>query len=65
MLKTPPACRAGIYIRVSTEEQHLNGLSLPAHHIAETYNIFFKKQSQIQNVYVYIGERLCNRCFYL
>lgn len=33
--------------------------------MAETYNIFFKKQSQIQNVYVYISERLCNRCFYL
>lgn len=34
MLKTPPACRAGIYIRVSTEEQHLNGLSLPAQRMA-------------------------------
>ena len=26
--------RAGIYIRVSTEEQHLNGLSLPAQRLA-------------------------------
>ena len=31
---SPTPCRAAIYIRVSTEEQHLNGLSLPAQRMA-------------------------------
>ncbi len=31
---SPSLCRAGIYIRVSTEEQHINGLSLPAQRMA-------------------------------
>jgi DNA invertase Pin-like site-specific DNA recombinase len=33
-INTGTGIRAGIYIRVSTEEQHLNGLSLPAQRLA-------------------------------